>query len=177
MRCRAGFYGPECQYPINSGNVDQLLQEGKITQEEADAATATDLGAFRFMENIILPIDYVQALLLVKLAKEKEYGVIKEIFATRDNNIARMVKALAESGTANIITAWTHSHMIAQILEHNYMIRKGGTWAVMEGANWLTGAATLDALIGSCGNLATLIFGGAGGGSAGALAKILGGGK
>jgi len=160
--------------------LDQEAQ-GKLTAAQKDElmrfiSGSSDPGSFRFMENIIVPIDYVQALILVKLAKEKEYGVIKEIFATRDNNIARMVKALAESGCGNIITAWTHSHIIAQVLEHNYMIRKGGTWAVIEGANWLTGALALAEVIGSFSVPATLVFGATKGAfsEAGALAKILG---
>jgi hypothetical protein len=144
--------------------------------EEERLKKLVDMGEFRFMENIIIPIDYVQALLLVKLAKEKQYDVIKEIFATRDNTIARMVKALAEGGGCNLISAWVNGHIIAQLLEHNYMIRKGGAVSIVQGANWLAGTAATAELVGAFSVPATLIFGG-GGSSAGALAKILGGGK
>lgn len=151
-----------------------MSRAGEPGYEEKMDPVPVDMGKFRLMENIIVPIDYVQALILVKLMKEKEYGTIKEIFTVRDNNIARMVKALAESGAGNLITAWAHSHIIAQLLEHNYYTRKGAAEVLVSGMNWLTGAAATAELVGAFTVPATLVFGG-GGGSAGALAKILGG--
>jgi hypothetical protein len=143
---------------------------------EPQPQKTVDPGDFRLMENIIIPIDYVQAFLLVKLAKEKEYGIIKEIFATRDNTIARMVVALAHASAGNLISAWCGQHNIAMLLEHNYMIRKGGAKSLVDGANWLAGAAATSELVGAFTVPTTLVLGG-GGSSAGALAKILGGGK
>lgn len=144
----------------------------KTNNSESDGG---DLGDKRFLENVPIPIDYVQLILLVKMLKSGDFPTVME---HREKVIAQMVSSLAESGAGNIVTAWTHSHLIAQILEHNYFVRKGGAKSIIDGANWITGALTIAEIFGAIAVPAALVFSGGGAAAAlpaaGALGGILG---
>jgi len=135
-------------------------EQQKIVQQ-AIASGELGLGQYRLLENIFVPVDLAQALILIKLIKTPEGQRLAEKFGEKWlDTQARMVVALAESGTGNIITAWAHSHLIAMMLEHNYMIRKGGAGGLVAGMNWLTGAVTLAEIIGDINVPSTLVFSG-----------------
>ncbi len=72
----------------------------------------------------------------------------------------QIMRALAESGSGNIIVAWAHSHIIAMMLEQNYMIRKGGAAGIMDGLNKLTGTITLAEIFGQIAVPSVLAFSG-----------------
>jgi hypothetical protein len=100
-----------------------------------------DLGDFRFMENIFVPMDYVQALLLVKFIKTPDGQALFERLAEKWLDTQKsMVISLAQAGSANLVSAWANSHLIAMLLEHSYLIRKGGAKGLMDGLNNLVAA-------------------------------------
>jgi hypothetical protein len=162
----------------------ELLRTGQITPEQFIENTGgqqpgQDLGDYRFLENIVVPVDWAMALAVIKIAKERKWDVLENLFKIREDNIGRMVVALAQSGTGNIITAFSHGHLIAMLLEHNYLTRKGSAKSWHDSMAWLTGATTIAEIFGQVAVPSTLVFSAATGEAfspigAGALAKILG---
>lgn len=56
---------------------------------------------------------------------------------------ARIIGNLAQAGAGNIITAYSHSFLIALMLEQNYMVRQRGADDLIASLNWLTAAQEL----------------------------------
>lgn len=140
--------------PEKNAAVNQKAAElGKPVQEltsneiaSALGSSSSDLSGFRLLENIPVPVDWIGYLLIAKLIKEKPELLAKIVDKWLDAE-ADMVHALAQAGAGNIITAWAHSHLIAMILEQNYMIRKGGAAGLVSGMNWLTGAEVASSFL------------------------------
>ena len=153
--------------------------KGLITAEEQKSLDAyrrnqpSDVSGLRFMENIPIPIDWAMTIAILKLAKERQWTILQNLVKIREDNIARMVSALAQASSGNLVSAWAGQHNIAMLLEHNYFIRQGGAAGLVSGMNWLTGGLALSEIVGNFSVPATLIFGAASGMEAGALSKIL----
>lgn len=92
----------------------------------------------RLMEDIPLPIDQAQSLLLFWMLSRKD-GVpfIQKIAHDYFDTIKHSITALAQAGAGNMITAYGHSLIISNMLEHNYMIHQGATRGLADALNWL----------------------------------------
>lgn len=139
--------------------------------------TSEDLGEKRLLENIPVPVDWVAALIIAKSLKTPEGLKFISVLGTKWLDAqAEMVHALAQSGAGNIISAYANAHLIAQILEQNYMIRKGGAAGIMDGLNKLVATEELKTFLSASINVpGTLVFSGKG--STGRVLKGLIGGK
>ncbi len=165
------------QYP--NVNTPTPSNSNQTSDSNQNSPQPVDLGQFRLLENIpVIPVDWAMALLIIAALKKPEGREMLQAIAEKWlDSEARMVAALAQAGAGNVIVGWANSHLIAQILEQNYMIRKGGAKSLIDGMNWLTGATTLAELFGSLAVPATLVYSGAMGAEAGTMAKILGANK
>lgn len=131
------------------------LQKLKIGESDIDYP----LNEFRLLENIMIPVDWAMALLLVKAMKTERGAQLIEKFGEKWlDSEARIIQALAQSGAGNIITAYSHGHLIAMMLEHSYMIRKGGAGNWIGSMNWLTGATVIAEIFGSIAVPSVLAF-------------------
>ncbi len=131
--------------------------------ETPGSTTDRPVEDYRLLEDIIVPIDIAIALLILIVSKAPEGQKLLEKFGEKWlESQTKMVVALAESGSGNIIVAWAHSHLIAMMLEHAYMIRKGGAAGIVSGMNWLTGAITAAEIIGNVAVPSVLAFSGGG---------------
>jgi hypothetical protein len=141
----------ECARMYAFGNIGLALQSGcpppetmtsdieaVWTNQDFTAKVATStLGDFRFMENILIPVDLAMAIAVLKMVKDGKWDVLKDLYKTRDDNTRQMIVALAQAGSSNLISAWANSHLIGMMLEHEYRIRKGGATGLIEGLNAL----------------------------------------
>lgn len=109
-----------------------------------------DLGEYRLLENVpFIPVDVLQWALIYKILKQpKGYQMLVSLIKEHYKSVVDIVRPLAQAGTGNLVSAWTHAHLIAQILEHNYLIRKGGAKSIVDGASWITAGAWISGLIG-----------------------------
>lgn len=147
--------------------MQDLISGGSSPAQAFQTVQNEALADKRYLENTPIPIDYLQALVLIKILKNPEgIETLQKLYATKMESEAKIITGLAQSGAGNIIVAWAHSHIIAMILEHNYYIRKGGAQGLIDGMNWLTGAITLSEIVGNVAVPSVLAFSGVGGASA-----------
>src|SRR3990170_8482130 len=130
------------------------MSNDELSKNQSDNATPAwkDQGEFRLLENLMFTPDIPIALIFVAViarafktpeGRKQVIDFAEKFLETQ----ARMVVALAQAGSGNMITAWAYSHLIAMMLEQNYMIRKGGAKSLVDGMNWITAANVLSNLL------------------------------
>lgn len=140
--------------------------EIQLTPEEMQElrevrAQKTILAEQRLLEHIPVPIDWVKWVLIARMLRTPDGTQHLMNFATKwIESITHMVNALAQSSAGNIVAAWGHTHLIAQILEQNYMVRSGAAQGIILGLNPLTAAITVAEIFGSIAVPASLAFSG-----------------
>jgi hypothetical protein len=97
-------------------------------------------------EGFPLPPDYAFWVAIVYLLKNKP-EMLKQIVNKFFDTQAKMINSLAQSAAGNIITAYSHSFLIALMLEQNYMIRQRGADDLIVSLNWLTAAQELTNIV------------------------------
>ena len=130
----------------------------------------------RFLEEgLPIPPDYMLWLFIAYNLKKNPEMLEKLALKWMDTQ-QHIISSLAQAGAGNLITAYSHSFLIALMLEQNYMIRQRGSDDLIASLNWLTGAVELASLVTAFSVPATLVFAGMGGtfptGTAGVLAAL-----
>lgn len=137
-----------------------MSEEFRTPPEVEEKPYVRPLEDYRFFENIPIPsIDWAAALIVLKLMKTPQgLKTLEKLGTEWMRSQADIITALAQSGAGNIITAWSHSYIIAMMLEHQYMIRKRGATSLVGTLNWLTGPMALAEIIGNVSTPATIVY-------------------
>ncbi len=127
-----------------------------LPQDNFDVGSNINAFGFskRLLEDLPIPADELQALgILFLMWKDRPMleSIIKQYFKVLESTMGH----LAQGATANLITAWTHPILIANILEHNYMIASGAAGGMEASTQWIAGAMTAS-------NVLSAVFGGKG---------------
>jgi hypothetical protein len=106
--------------------------------------------AKRIMEDLPLPADYWQALIVIYNMRTKEgrdflRDIIKEYFKT----LQTVMGHLAQASTANLVTSWVNPIIISNILEHNYMTASGSAGGLEQSTQFLVSAEVGTGVLGS----------------------------
>ena len=136
---------------------EEKKQLQKIRQAESQLSQVKSLESQRLLEFDAQLTPYTQLLAIVWLAKNRP-DILKTLGNKWLDTQARVMVALAQAGAGNLVNAWANSHLIAMMLEHNYMIRKGGAGGLIARMNWLTGALALAEIIGGISVPSTLVY-------------------
>jgi hypothetical protein len=110
--------------------------------------------SLRLMEDLPISADYWQALAVLFLMW-KDRPMLERIIKDYFKVLSETMGHLAQAATGNLITAWTHPILIANILEHNYMIASGAAGGMEQSTQWIAGALTGSSVL-------SAIFGGRG---------------
>lgn len=119
-----------------------------------------DMGDWRLLERIpvlnskYFTIDVIQWLLLIQIWK-KDPEMFERLWEHREEALTKMVTSLAQAGAGNGAIAMGATHIIAQLLEHAYYIRKGGAASIQDSMSKITAIDSIAAA-------ASLVFTGAG---------------
>ncbi len=121
-----------------------------------------DQGDFRFLERTplnsdYLTIDLLQWILILKIY-QKNPDMLERLIEHREEAVTKMVNALAQAGSGSSMSAWANAHIIIQLLEHNYYVRKGGAASVVSGLNALAVVGAIKDIA----SAANIVFQGAG---------------
>ena len=97
-------------------------------------------------EGLPIPPDHAFWLSIVYMMK-KEPKMLERLAIKFMDTQARIIGNLAQAGAGNIITAYSHSFIIALMLEQNYMIRQRGADDLILSLNVLTAEQALAQLL------------------------------
>lgn len=97
-------------------------------------------------EGLPIPPDYAFWLAIVYMMKNQP-AMLERLVKSFWDNQAKMISHLAQAGAGNLVTAYSHSFIIALMLEQNYMIRQQGADDLIASLNVLVGAQTLTNLL------------------------------
>jgi len=112
-------------------------------------ANSNEFGtSLRLMENLPIPADQLQALIMLFLMW-KDRPLLRDIAKMYFKTLESTMGHLAQAGAGNLITAWTHPILIANILEHNYMIAAGAAGGMEASTQWIAGAMTASNVLAS----------------------------
>jgi hypothetical protein len=85
----------------------------------------------RLGEAIPIPVDWAFWLVaLLNMRNKDGLAFLKEVFKKYMDTITSVCGHLAQAGAGNILTAYGHQIIIANVLEHNYMMQAGGAGGI-----------------------------------------------
>lgn len=151
------------QFMLNSGIIKTVACPTNIEDEggkvDGEVTFGRDISDFRLAENIPVPIDWILYIVLIKLLRDpKGLDVLKAIATKWLDTMARIGSSLAQASPGSLVSSWTHSHILAMMLEHSYMIRKLGARTLVDGSNWLTGVLAAAEVLGDVAGPASLVY-------------------
>jgi hypothetical protein len=127
--------------------------EAQAKVQDAIKAAASDKMPYTQMERprlleegLPIPPDYAFWLAILYMLK-KHPAMLERLAKTFMDKQATIISHLAQAGAGNIVTAYSHSFLIALILEQNYMIRQRGADDLIASLNVLVGAQALTNLL------------------------------
>lgn len=102
----------------------------------------------RLMENIPVPIDWAMGLVVLYNMRTKDgREFLKDIFKKYMDSVTSICGHLAQAGAANIVTAYGHQVLIANILEHNYIMQAAGAGGFATGLNIVVGSEVATGIL------------------------------
>lgn len=102
----------------------------------------------RLLENLPLPPDYVLGLIILYCIRTKSgRDFLEACFKKYCDVLQTTLGHLAQASTANIVTAYANPVLMANILEHNYMIQAAGAGGFATGLDLVVLGAESESLI------------------------------
>lgn len=149
-------YSPEAAQQIindaNAGNHEALatiysaMQTSGSREDDKKDVPYTVYERFRVLEEALadtgIQPDHLFLLAIAYMMKNQP-KMLERLATVYMNNTAKMITALSQASTGNMITAYGSNFLMAMILEHNYMIRQQGADNFIVSLNWLVGSQAL----------------------------------
>lgn len=145
-----GYTVEEAKRILAGAKAGDVEAQGEIQQavkSPPDKFQYTQLERPRLLEEgLPIPPDYAFWLAIVYMMK-KEPKMLERLATKFMDAQARIIGGLAQAGAGNLVTAYSHSFIIALMLEQNYMIRQRGADDLIASLNVLVGAQALTNLL------------------------------
>lgn len=131
--------------------LDQRLLSNRLSEEDRKKYEATlnypVTERPRLLEDgLPIPPDYAFWVAIIYMMREQP-AMLERLAKQYMTTQGQIISHMAQAGAGNIITAYSHSFLIALMLEQNYMIRQRGADDLIASLNWLTGAQALTNLL------------------------------